>query len=932
MTTGFGRTCPWILFGALTLPVGSSLAQDGASPAPVEPAATPRAAVVAIPEAEIPSRADQVFDDLQRLESLLEPSPRVKSIEAEEARLRADLLDRRTELDTMDPDRTSVRRLDDLRPTWSEARSRLEDWTSLLEQRWKTVEHEQAELQATRAQWQATRSAAEAESAPPELVRRIDEVLSRLAEVEAEARQRADALAAVMDLVGRGRETATLALARLDAMTERARRRLLVRGTPPLWDVASWVRGQGDVGVERALVLCGIALRCVPPVVARRLDVAAEFVVLLLALALRGRSRAWPAADHEKDAARLLASRPAATALLVTLAATTLTLERPVGPVRDLVGLLAIGAVARLGTAFVPREWRLPLFAVAGLTVLDGLWPLAPDGSLLQRLLLLLVSVPAAVGATLWLRRRRLAIVHAGPPGRWANATTLGLGVSSALLGVSLLALALGWTSLAGLLTTGTVVAAFTALAWFIVRDAALALLPLVTRGAAGRALPSIRRHEPAFHRAATAVVTTVVVLAWARGVLERFQLLDPLVARASAALSSSVSVGGLSLSGGRVLAAVVILIGTWLAARALRLVLREEVLPRLTLPAGADYSVLTLANYGIFGLGALTAAAAAGLSGTQLAVVFGALGVGIGFGLQTIVNNFVSGLILIFERPIKVGDRVQTVDHFGLITHIGIRASTLRTFDGAEVMIPNGELISRDVINWTRSDPLRRVEILVGVAYGTEPKRVLEILRLVAKASPRVLAEPAPQAFMVRFGDSSLDFRLLAWVRAEEFVDAASDLNVGVDAALKEAGISIPFPQRDLHLRSVDETRRAPSPAARADSPSLPGTHGACRTRPAKRLRVARHTRVEGDRRLRVVRFREAPCPLKPECDSAATSFSRGWGRGAWARSTGPGTSSSSARWRSSSSPSRSPPARRGSPASPGRPAPRRPSITPTS
>jgi small-conductance mechanosensitive channel len=287
--------------------------------------------------------------------------------------------------------------------------------------------------------------------------------------------------------------------------------------------------------------------------------------------------------------------------------------------------------------------------------------------------------------------------------------------------------------------------------------------------------------------------------------VLERFQLLDPLAARMSTALSASASVGGLTLSGGQVLAAVAILIGTWLAARTLRLVLREEVLPRLTLPPGADYSVLTLANYGILGLGGLTAAAAAGLSGTQLAVVFGALGVGIGFGLQTIVNNFVSGLILIFERPIKVGDRVQTVDHFGLITHIGIRASTLRTFDGAEVMIPNGELIARDVINWTRSDPLRRVEVLVGVAYGTDPKRVLEILRLVAKASPRVLAEPEPQAFMIRFGDSSLDFRLLAWVRAEEFVDAASDLNVGVDAALKDAGISIPFPQRDLHLRSVD-------------------------------------------------------------------------------------------------------------------------------
>lgn len=808
MTSDFRQVRPWLLLGALLGPTLSASAQETLLPAAGEPEAAPAPAIVPIPEADVPSTADEVYDGLQRLEALLEPSPRVRRIDAEETRLRAELLDRRSALDRIDPDRASVRRLDDLRASWSEARSRLEDWMSQLDQRWKAVQLEQTELAATTARWQATRSAAEAESAPPDLVRRIDEVLARLVEVDAEIHRRADALAAVMDRVARGRETTNLALARIDSMMERARGRLLVRDASPLWDVRPF-RGEdlrGDVVAALDDWWSAVTRYSVEHEGTLYAHVALFFAALVLALALRRRSRAWPAPDPARDAARFLASRPVATALLFTLAITTLTLERPVGPVRDLTGLLGIAAVVRLGAGFVPRAWRVPLFAVVTLTVLDHLWPLAPDGSLLQRLLLVLVTLPAAVGAALWLRRRRLAVVPAGPSGRWATAVTLGLTASSAILGVSLLAVVLGWTSLAGLLTTATVVAAFTALAGLIVRDAALALLPLVTRGAAGRVLPSIRRHEAAFHRGATAVVTTLVVVAWARDALQRFQLLDPVVERLSTALAASVSFGGLSVSGGRVLAAVVVLIGTWLAARALRLVLSEEVLPRLALPAGADYSVLTLANYGVLALGVLSAAAAAGLSGTQLTVVFGALGVGIGFGLQTIVNNFVSGLILIFERPIKVGDRVQTVDHFGLITHIGIRASTLRTFDGAEVMIPNGELIARDVINWTRSDSLRRVEILVGVAYGTDPKRVLEILRGVAKAHPRVLAEPEPQVFMVRFGDSSLDFRLLAWARAEEFFDVASGLNVGIDAALKEAGISIPFPQRDLHLRSVDE------------------------------------------------------------------------------------------------------------------------------
>jgi potassium efflux system protein len=809
MTAEIRRASPWLLVGVWALASAwPAPAQEAGAPALPGPTAAPDSASVPIPETEVPPRADEVLEDLRRVEALVQPTSRVRAIESAEARLRADLTDQRADLDRIDPDRVSVRRLDDLRIGWSEARSRLEDWMSRLEDRWKTVQYEQAEIQATAAQWQATRRAAEAKGAPPELLRRIDEVLTRLAEVDAEARRRADALAAVTERVARGRESTTLALGRLDTMRERAKRRLLVRDAPPLWEVTGWVGGQDlrrdtvDTVDEWVDALRRYAAEHQGALYAH---VALLFVVLLLTLALRRRSRAWPARDPDRYGARFLASRPIATALLFTLVVATFTLERPVGPVRDLVGLLGIAAVVRLGAGFVPRAWRVPLYAVVALTVLDRLWPLAPEGSPLQRLLLLLVIVPAAAGATLWVRRRRRAAVPAGPAGRWAAATTAGLTLASTILAVSLLAVVLGWTSLAGYLTTGTVVAAFTAFAWLIVRGAALALLPLVTRGAAGRALLSLRRHEAAFLRGATALVTALVVAVWAVDALRRFQVLGPIAERLSAALSASVAVGGLSLSAGHVLAAVAILLGTWLAARAVRLVLSEEVLPRLPLPAGADYSVLTLANYSVLGLGVLAAAAAAGLSGTQLTVVFGALGVGIGFGLQTVVNNFVSGLILIFERPIRVGDRVQTVDHFGIITHIGIRASTLRTFDGAEVMIPNGELIARDVINWTRSDSLRRVEILVGVAYGTDPGTVLRILGGVAKAHPRVLAEPEPQALMIRFGESSLDFRLLAWVRAEEFLQVTSDLNVGVDAALKDAGISIPFPQRDLHLRSVD-------------------------------------------------------------------------------------------------------------------------------
>ena len=212
---------------------------------------------------------------------------------------------------------------------------------------------------------------------------------------------------------------------------------------------------------------------------------------------------------------------------------------------------------------------------------------------------------------------------------------------------------------------------------------------------------------------------------------------------------------------------------------------------------------MVSVVNYVVWGSGVLLSAAAAGLSATQLTVVFGALGVGIGFGLQNVVGNFVSGLILIFERPIKVGDRVQTTDHFGVVTGIGIRASTIRTFEGAEVVVPNADLVSKEFVNWTRTDMTRRVEIVVRVALGSEPETVLEILRNAAASHPKTLDEPAPTALMTGFGESSLDFRLLTWTRIDDFLDVASDLHVAVNNALKEAGIRIPFPQRDLYVHS---------------------------------------------------------------------------------------------------------------------------------
>jgi small-conductance mechanosensitive channel len=171
---------------------------------------------------------------------------------------------------------------------------------------------------------------------------------------------------------------------------------------------------------------------------------------------------------------------------------------------------------------------------------------------------------------------------------------------------------------------------------------------------------------------------------------------------------------------------------------------------------------------------------------------------VGIGFGLQGVVNNFVSGLILVFEHPLQVGDVVEVGSSFGEVRRIGFRASVLRTPDGADVVIPNAELTGARFINWPLSDRLRRISIAVSVAYGTDPKRVMDILLEIARKHPAVLTRPEPFATFDRFGDSALNL-VDAW-----FV-ARSELTIAINTAFKNAGIEIPFPQQDVHVHWPD-------------------------------------------------------------------------------------------------------------------------------
>jgi len=288
----------------------------------------------------------------------------------------------------------------------------------------------------------------------------------------------------------------------------------------------------------------------------------------------------------------------------------------------------------------------------------------------------------------------------------------------------------------------------------------------------------------------------------WTVRSLSYVGLLGPVWVLGQNLLAAKVERGALSISVEDVLAFVLTLWAAYLLSASVRFALEEDVYPRVGVTSGLSYALSSLLNYGLLTLGFLAGLAVLGLDLTRLTVLAGAFGVGIGFGLQSMVNNFVSGLILLFERPIHVGDIIEAGDLQGTVRRIGIRASVVRTFSGAEIIVPNAQLVTDRVTNWTLSDRHRRIDLPVGLSYSAPPRKVMEMLEAVARAHPHVLRQPAPQAFFTGFGDSSINFELRAWTdQFEKWFQIRSELATAIYDAGQAAGIAFPFPQREVRL-----------------------------------------------------------------------------------------------------------------------------------
>ena len=531
--------------------------------------------------------------------------------------------------------------------------------------------------------------------------------------------------------------------------------------------------------------------------------------VLLLGLVFAGvlglRRSALQAGDG-LAAGQLFVRQPLAAAVLVWAVFTpeVVDLGLPAG-----VGLLRIiivvAAAWPLLPLIVPPDVRWPLRGLLLLSVASTWLNLLLGAHGADALGFLLIGI----GTLLILRRLAAAYARLAPAGAVqgaAGAVRPGIVLGQCLVAAGLVAVTAGAVRLGRQLLEGVLLFALLPVVLAVLSQVLGEIWDQLLERPAVRRLRAVRDYPAAVSRRGHQLVNLALLLLVLPVVVRVFPFTAPLWAALAGMAGTKFGVGGISLSLLDVLALGIGLVLAVVLARFVRFVLDEDVLTRLPLAAGERAAASRLIYYLLLTVGMLMALAAAGFELSQLTLVISALGVGIGFGLQNIVNNFVSGIVLAFERPFQTGDLIAVDRGTGRVRHIGLRATTVRTPEGADVIVPNSTFISGQVTNWTLADRMRRIQLPVGVAYGSDLRQVQALLLEVCARTPGVAVEPAPAVVMKGFGESALDFEVLAWTPdADALLATTSVLAMGIYDALNAAGIGIPFPQRELRILPTD-------------------------------------------------------------------------------------------------------------------------------
>jgi small-conductance mechanosensitive channel len=674
----------------------------------------------------------------------------------------------------------------------------------VLTQLGSALDERLAELDRQRDLWNRTAEELRDQLTPEALDERVRTTLSAIASTRVNVERERSLVLEAQDRVVREISVTDAALEKIEAYRVEVIGHLFRADRRPVWRAMASGDAAGAALADLENDLESSLQRSREFVRSHRASYVVQLVVfVVLALLFRSaRKRVRTSVEDEPELTRAAGvfRVPYSAAFLLMLLLTTWLQPRATYVLRQVVALLAVFPVLRIVRPIVDPALFRGLQAFGVFFAIDRVRGVISTSPLVEQVLFLLEML-AGMALMLWLMHpRRLAAVEELSEEQLASLRPLSMGTRVLLagFGVAFVSGAAGYMQLARLVGGGLLLTTYAVLLLYAGLRAADGLVAFALRVPPLSHLQFVRTHRTALRRHLHGVLRFAAVVLWVTLAAYAFNISDPLVEGSKRVLATDIGFGELTLTIGNLLAFVLTIVGAFVTSRALRFVLEEDVFPRLSLARGIPYAISSILHYAILFGGFILAVSALGMDLTRFTVLAGAFGVGIGFGLQNVVNNFVSGLIMLFERPMNVGDSVQIEDVSGTVERIGIRSSTLRTGEGAQVIVPNASLISGRLTNWTLSNTRRRLDLRVGVAYGTEPEKMLELLLSVARGHQEVLAYPPAAAFFLGFGERALEFELRIWTdQIDEAGRIRSDVALAIHRALADQGVEVPQPQR---------------------------------------------------------------------------------------------------------------------------------------
>jgi potassium efflux system protein len=790
---------PTSLLAFLTLvsTAASLLAQGTASPnVSATPSATatptPRATPIALPD--IVAEAGTAQNTLQGIKAELKADPVKTAVLQGLPDFERDIDVRNAESTRIISNGPSLDILAQLLMIWQNLGDNANSWSRELTRRATGLGADLARLDNMAETWNLTAIEAKAKNAPQDVLNRINQTVGLIEQTQESLKSRRADILNLQSRLAAEQTRIQIDFSAVEQAKQGTLSRLLVRESPPIWALSENTlpsqttrhtfsdqlsRLEAFLAQEPAKFLVHLAL----------------IFCLYLALhwARRG-MREWVKEDPTLQRSLPVFDMPIAAAIALSMLFVPViypsTMPRLL---RAILGIAALLPAVMLLRRLLDRRTFPVLYALIILFFIDEIRAITVALPLVTRCLFILQML-GGICFTVWLLRSRPRTPSgedAPPPlpraSRWFVQVTL------FLLGAALIGNILGYGSLSYLLGNSVLRAAYLALIFTAASRIVESLIIVAFQAKPLTFSATVRKHRSLLRLRTTQLLRLVIFLLWLSFVFKQFELSDLLTNEANAVLNTGFALGAFRLSLGQIVGFILVVWASFLVSKFLRFLLEEDIYGRLKLARGLPYAISSVLHYTVLMIGFFIALAALGVDMTKFTILAGAFSVGVGFGLQNVINNFVSGLIVLFERPIKVGDVIQVGDAIGSVKKIGIRASVVHAQDGSDIIVPNGTLISNQVTNWTFSDRLRAISAQIQVPRNVDQRVAGELLEQSASETSGVVKNPAPQAFITTLNSKTLTLEVRAWTdQYEDWMKIQSDLWAAINRKLERANIEL--------------------------------------------------------------------------------------------------------------------------------------------